>query len=104
MSRRPGLSFTFVSASISDPCSNKGLRSAWTGERARPALAVSFGLEIRWPFLHIRRQAFLGVFALKQQLLVFTFHRESGLHGNLPPGLHRAFDTAHSLGRLVGRE
>src|SRR5277367_4637299 len=58
-------------------------------------------LEHRRPFLHIRRQAFLRILALEEQLLIFAFDRQRRLHWNLPPSLHCALDAAYSLGRLI---
>src|SRR5207302_1605898 len=49
------------------------------------------------------RAQHLRVFALEEQLLILTFHRQCGLHGNLPAGLHRALDSSHSFGGLVRR-
>src|SRR5580704_9176574 len=62
-----------------------------------------FGLEYRRSLFHISRQAFLGVFALEEQLLVFALDRESRLHGNLPSGLHCALDPSYGLCGLVWR-
>ena len=60
-------------------------------------------LKHRRPLLHVRRQAFLRIFALKQQLLVLALDGQRRLHRNFPSRLHRALDASHGLRRLVGR-
>src|SRR6266851_8780411 len=61
-----------------------------------------FRLEYGRPFLHVRSQAFSGVFALEQELLILALHRQGGLHRNLPPRLHCALDPPHRFCCLVG--
>src|SRR5258708_19315575 len=45
-------------------------------------------LKHRRPLLHVRRQPFLCVFTLEQQLLVLPFPPQGRFHRNLPPRLH----------------
>src|SRR5271169_3053995 len=58
--------------------------------------------ELGWALLHIRRQAFLRILALEQQLLVLTLYGQRRLHRNLPARLHRSLDASYSLRRLIG--
>src|SRR6266700_2541447 len=84
-----------------------------TGVPARPVIARArtpvpprsrlLCLKFRRPFLHVRRQTFFGIFALEEQLLVFAFYGQRGLHWNLPASLHRTFDAPHSFRGFVGR-
>src|SRR5690242_12483856 len=69
----------------------------------RPPLRELFRLEVRWALLYVRGQAFLGVFALEEQLLVLALDRQSRFHRDLPASLHRALDAAHGFRSLVGR-
>src|SRR4051812_41647722 len=87
-------------------CGETASRPVQSGvARARtPALHhLLFCFELCWPLLHVRGQTFFCVFALEQQLLIFTFHRERRLHRNLPSGLHRALDSSHRFGGLIWR-
>src|SRR5207245_7808795 len=78
------------------------LRMTARGARfAHAAQTRSLCCKRRGALLHVCRQAFLRVFALEQQLLVLAFHGPFGLHGDLPTGLHRAFDE---IGRASCRE
>src|SRR5581483_7230896 len=51
---------------------------------------------------YVRSEAFFRVFTLEQQLLIFTFDRQSRFHWNLPARLHGALDAAYGLCSLVG--
>src|ERR1700730_8930890 len=61
-------------------------------------------LELRHALLLVRRDAFLGVLALEQELLQLPFDRQRRLRREVPTGLHRALDAAHGLRCLVRRD
>src|ERR1700733_3947100 len=73
--------------------------------RPRPASieTILFRFEYRRALFNVRRQAFLRVFALEKQLLIFAFHSQRGFHGNFPARLHRTLNATHGLGGFVRR-
>src|SRR5271165_1324854 len=103
ISNRPRFRFALVAASIIHPHRRAELRSADGQECPSPHKRDLLRLEGCWPLLHVRRQAFLRVLALEQQLLVLAFDGQGRLHRNLPARLHGALDSSDGFRRLVGR-
>src|SRR5215469_5158704 len=62
-----------------------------------------FGLEFCRPLLDVSLQTFLGVFTLKQQLLILAFQGQGRLKRNLPTRLYGTFDASHGSSRFVRR-
>src|SRR5204863_8308659 len=70
------------------------------GRSPRPLPA----LEFRDPLLLVRRDSFFRVVALKEELLQLALDRERRLEREVPTRLHRSFDPADRLRRLVRRD
>src|SRR5829696_4325801 len=62
-----------------------------------------FSSERRFPFFQVRRDAFLRVVTLEQQLLQLALYREPLEKPRLGAGLHRALHAADRAARLVRR-
>src|SRR5690242_1278652 len=100
MSKRPGVSFVLLAAIISTSLNSMD----GTGEApVIHAFVFLSGLEGCRALLDVCSQALFCIIALEQQLLIFAFDRERGLHRNLPASLHGSLDAAHGFGGLIGR-
>src|ERR1700730_16845285 len=94
----PGIPSTALRASL--PAVLRSCRL--NGDRG-DASAALLCLERCRTLLHVRRQTFLGVFALEQQLLIFALQGQRGFHRNFPSRLHRALDASNGFRCLIGR-